>query len=142
MAYSRKGRLIFRGAMFAVAAVWVAFVLLFHPSRSAVPYIGGAVLLLCGALAVRAFLYLDEIERARRVRITFYGAMLGVWMAVLFVLFIVVQPVLLDGLADILHNHRPHPPLEYFVVGVMVPLIGQIFCAVAVSLAMRLKSRA
>jgi hypothetical protein len=142
MQYSRKGRLIFRGAMFVVAAIWVVFVFLFHPGRNVVPYVGGAVMILCGALAARAYLYLDEIERARRVRISFYGSMLGLWVAVLFVPFVVLQPAVLDVLADILHSHRPHLPLEYFVIGVMVPIIAQVICGVTVSLAMRLKSGA
>jgi hypothetical protein len=139
MAYSRKGRLIFRSASFAVVATWGAFVFLFHPSRSAVPYVASAVIIVCFALAIRAFLYLDEIQRAQRMRACFYGVMLGVWVATFVVLFMMLNPPALDMLADILHRHQPHLPLEYFVVGVMTPLITQTICSLAVSVAMRLK---
>jgi hypothetical protein len=139
MAYSRKGRLIFRGATFAVVAVWVAFVSLFHPGRNVLPYIAGAVMIVCLVLAIRAFLYLDEIERARRMRACFYGAMLGVWATTFVLLFILLHPSALEMLADISPRHRPHLPLEYFVLGVLVTIIAQSVCSFAVSLAMRLK---
>ena len=142
MTYSRKGRLIFRGAMFAVVALWAAFVLLVHPSRSVVPYIAGMVLIVCLGLAIRAFLYLDEIERARRMRISFYGAMLGIWVATFVVLFMTVNPSALEILAGMVHRQRPHLPMDYFVAGVMVPIIAQCGCALLISLVTRLKSGA
>jgi len=142
MAYSRKGRLIFRGALFAVAAAWAAFVLLLHPSRNLVPYVAVAVLIVCLVLAIRAFLYLDEVEQARRLRVASYGAIFGVWVTTSFLLFLTIQPSMLEGLADMLIRHRPHLPLEYFGLGVMAAISAQCLCGLLASLVLRLKPAA
>ncbi len=142
MTYSRKGRLLFRGATIAVAVALIAFVELFHPSRNIVPYLVGAVIILVFAFGIRSFLFLDEIQQTQRLRAGFYGGMLGVGAAMLILVGITLQPSLLEALADTFHRHRPHLPLEYFVLGVLTPLVAQTICSLAASVAMRLKSGA
>ena len=142
MAYSRKSYWMLRSAMFAIAAIWAVFILLFHPSKSVVPYVAGAVVILVFALTFRAFIYLDEIQRAQRMRVCFYGFMLGAMSATIVLLVISLHPSLLDTLADALAQRRAHKPLEYFALGALMVIIVQTICSLAVSLAMRLKSGA
>jgi hypothetical protein len=133
---------MFRGAIFAIVAVWVAFVLLMHPSRNVLPYIAGAVVIACFALSFRGFLYLDEIQRARHMRACFYGAMLGILLTTIVVLAISLQLSRLDVLADALNRNQPHKPMTYFVLGVIVTSASQAFCSIVISQVMRLKAGA
>jgi hypothetical protein len=53
-----------------------------------------------------------------------------------------LQPSVLDSMADILHRHSPHRPFEYFVLGVLMTMLAQIVCALLTSLFLRLKPSA
>jgi hypothetical protein len=125
--------------MFAIVAAWLAFLLLGRPDRTVVPYFASAVMLACLVLTFRSFLYLDEIEQARRMRVCFYGFLLGIFATAIAMTWLMLQPSLLDGMADVLHRRSPHQPLEYFVLGVLMTMIAQIVCALLASLALRLK---
>jgi hypothetical protein len=142
MAYSRKSYWMFRGAMFAIVAAWLAFLLLGRPGGAVVPYFASAVMLACLVLTFRSFLYLDEIEQARRMRVCFYGFLLGTFATAIALTWIMLQPSVLDSMADILHRHSPHRPFEYFVLGVLMTMLAQIVCALLTSLFLRLKPSA
>jgi hypothetical protein len=128
--------------MFAIVAVWVAFLLLGRPDRAVVPYIASAVMFACLVLTLRGFLYLDEIERARRMRVFFYGGVLGTFATAIGLSWMILQPAALDRLVGILHHHAPHRPFDYFVAGVLLPMVAQIACALLTSMFMRLKPSA
>jgi drug/metabolite transporter (DMT)-like permease len=145
MQYSRKGYWTLRGVWAAIVIGFCAYVWVLRPSPDAlrvVPYVVGAVIIAGFALGIRAYLYLDEIQRARRMHAFFYGAMLGAGCVGIILLSFIPQPSRLEALADILSHHQPHAPIEYFAIGIMATILAQIIGTQLMYLAMRLKSSA
>jgi hypothetical protein len=141
MTYSPKGRWMAMGAVFLLTAAWLWYGIAVRPSRDVLPWVGGAFILACFALAFRAYFYLDEIQQADRMRAFYYGAPLGIVFTGILIMVLVGQPSFLDLLADIFHNHRPHKPIEYFVAGVMFTMLPQAVGNYVVRIFMALAKR-
>jgi hypothetical protein len=125
MTYSPKGRWIAMGAAFLLTAAWVWYGVAAHPSRDVLPWVGGAFILVCFALAFRAYFYLDEIQQGDRMRAWYYGSPLGMAFTGLLIMYLISEPRFLDLLAGIFHHQQPHKPMEYFIVGVLVTMLPQ-----------------
>jgi hypothetical protein len=138
MQYSRKGFWISQAMAMGLVALLVACSFWTGPGGF-LPYLSGAVLLVSCALSIRAFFYLDEIQRAQQMQIWAHGSVMGILGVGLLIPFLQTQPALLDTLVDVLHHNHPHQPMNYFVASFILSCVAQVSGSAVVCLVMQLR---
>jgi hypothetical protein len=138
MTYSRKGFWISQAMAMGLVAFLVVYSFWMGPGGF-IPYLSGAVLLVFCALSIRAFFYLDEIQRAQHMQIWAHGSVIGTLGVGLLIPFLQTQPALLDTLLDVLHHNHPHQPMNYFVAGFILLCVAQVSGSAVVYLVMQLR---
>jgi len=127
MAYSAKKYWMLSGSCLALGLAGMALVIWLarnHTEPVSVGLLRATLALIVIAVAMRAYSYLDEVQRQAAQKRWFLGSMIGIAGMLPVVVFLQTHQLWLDATVQFFF-HNPAKPSFYFSLGVGIPVIFQ-----------------
>jgi hypothetical protein len=128
MAYSAKGRRLMEGGALALGLAGMALVAWLHRNHTDPVSVGlfrATLGLILFGLAMRAYNYMDEVQRQTLQKRWLFGSVMGIAAMLPLVVSLQTHQPWLDATIQFLFRH-PATPSLYFSLGIAMPVMFQI----------------
>jgi uncharacterized membrane-anchored protein len=137
MAYSAKKRWMMTGSALTLGLAGMALVIWLarnHTDPVSVGLFRVTLALIVGGLAVRAYSYMDEVQRQTAQKTWFWGSLIGFAAMLPVVVFLQTHQLWLEAAVQFMPFLHPAGPHSYFSLGVVIPLMFQAVSALILRL--------
>jgi hypothetical protein len=136
MAYSAKKRWTIMGSALALLLTGMALVIWLSRNHTDPVFVGlfrAALGLIVVGLGMRAFSYMDEVQRQAAQKRWFWGSLTGIAAMLPVVILLQTHKLWLDAAVQFILRHPATPPW-YFTLGVLIPGMFQAVAALVLRL--------
>ena len=137
MAYSAKKRWMMTGSALALALTGMALVIWLtrnHTDPVSVGLFRAVLALIVVGLGMRAYSYMDEVQRQTVQKCWFWGSLIGIAAMLPVVVFLQTHRPWLDAAVQFMPFLHPATPSGYFSLGVMIPVMFQAVSVLVLNL--------